>query len=138
MLKLAKKDKRKTGSTSFQLADACYLPFRNDSFDCAFISLALHEKERDTRDKVISEMKRVVRQGGALIFIDFQLPLAKNMLSRLAKAIEFFAGRNHHRCFKDYIEQGGLGEILKKNQLNEDKRGYYYDRLITIIRAINS
>jgi len=138
MLELAGKDKRRTGSVSFQLADACYLPFRDNCFDCAAISLALHEKEGAARDKVIMEMKRVVRKGGALIFIDFQAPLARNKLSRLVKVIEFFAGRNHHRCFRDFIEQGGLAEILKKNQLNEDKRDYCYDRLITIIRTINS
>ena len=137
MLKLARKDKRKTRKVSFQLADACYLPFKDDCFDYASVSLALHEKERANRDEVISEMKRVVRKGGTLIFIDLQVPLAKNLLSRLVKAIEFFAGRNHHWCFKDYIEQGGLDEILKKNRLNEEKRDYFHNRLITIIKAMN-
>ncbi len=138
MLKLARKDKRKTTNVSFQRADACYLPFRDNSFDYASISLALHEKERAARDKIIAEMKRVVRKGGALIFLDFQVPLPKKMLPYLVKIVEFFAGREHHRCFKDYLAQGGLEVLLARNQLAETRRGYLNDGLITIIKAMNS
>jgi len=138
MLKLAKKDKRKTKNVSFQRADACCLPFKDNCFDYASISFALHEKERAARDKIISEMKRVVRKGGALIFLDFQVPLPKKLLPRLVKIIEFFAGREHHRCFRDYLAQGGLEVLLARNRLAETRRGYLNDGLITIIKAMNS
>ena len=138
MLKLARKDKRKTSNVSFQRADACYLPFKDNCFDYASISLALHEKERAARDKIIAEMKRVVRKGGALIFLDFQVPLPKKMLPYLVKIVEFFAGREHHRCFRDYLAQGGLDVLLARNQLAETRRGYLNDGLITIIKAMNS
>ena len=137
MLKLARKDKRKTTNVSFQRADACYLPFKDNSFDYASISFALHEKERAARDKIISEMKRVVRKGGALIFLDFQVPLPKKMLPYLVRVLEFFAGREHHRCFRDYLAQGGLDVLLARNQLAETRRGYLNDGLITIIKAMN-
>ena len=137
MLKLARKDKRKTDNVSFQRADACYLPFKDNSFDCASISFALHEKERAARDKIISEMKRVVRKGGALIFLDFQVPAPNTMFPRLVKVIEFFAGREHHRCFRDYLAQGGLDVLLVRNQLAEARRDYLNDGLITIIKAMN-
>jgi len=140
MLKLARKDKRKKAlrNVSFQIADARNLPFKDSFFDYASISFALHEKERTARDKIISEMRRVVKKEGALIFIDLQVPLPKNLFAYLVKAIEFVAGREHHRCFKDYIAQGGLDEILKKNQLAEAKRDYLNDGLITIIKTGNS
>ena len=139
MLKLTGKDKRKQGSSnvSFQIADARNLPFKDNFFDYASICFALHEKERTARDKIISEMKRVVKKDGALIFIDFQAPLPKNRWLYLIKVIEFIAGRNHFRYFKDYIGQGGLDEILKKNQLCEEKRDYLNDGLITIIKTEN-
>jgi len=108
-----------------------------DSFDCASISFALHEKERAARDKIISEMKRVVRKGGALILLDFQVPVPNTMFSRLVKVIEFFAGREHHRCFRDYLAQGGLDVLLVRNQLAEARRDYLNDGLITIIKAMN-
>ena len=138
MLKLAGKDKRKRDNVSFQRADACYLPFKDNSFDYASISFALHEKERAARDKIISEMKRVVRKGGALIFLDFQVPPPNTLFSRLVKVLEFFAGRNHHRCFRDYLAQGGLDVLLVRNRLAEARRDYLNDGLITIIKAINS
>jgi len=138
MIKLAEKNKGNQGleNVSFQIADAMNLPFKDSFFDYASISFALHEKERTARDKVISEMKRVVKKGGALIFIDFQVPLPSNLYIYLVKAIEFMAGRKHYRCFRDYIKQGGLTEILKKNQLVEEKRGHP-NRLITLIRTRN-
>jgi len=139
MLKLAGKDKRKKAlqNVSFQMADAQNLPFKDNFFDYASISFALHEKERTARDKIISEMKRVLKKDGALIFIDFSVPLPKNKFIYLIKAIEFIAGRDHHRHFKDYIEQGGLDVILKKNQLTEEKRDYLNDGLIIIIKTEN-
>ncbi len=137
MLKLAGKSKRKRDNVSFQRADACYLPFKDSSFDCASISFALHEKERAARDKIISEMKRVVRKGGALIFLDFQVPVPNTIFPRLVKVIEFLAGRNHHRCFRDYLAQGGLDVLLARNQLAEARRDYLNDGLITIIKAVN-
>jgi len=82
-------------------------------------------------------MKRVLKKDGALIFIDFSVPLPKNKFIYLIKAIEFIAGRNHHRHFKDYIEQGGLDVILKKNKLTEEKRDYLNDGLIIIIKTEN-
>jgi len=138
MIKLAEKNKEKQGlrDVSFQIADAVNLPFRDSFFDYASISLALHENERTARDKIISEMKRVVKKEGALIFVDFQVPLPKNLYTYLAKAIEFIAGKKHHRCFRDYIEQGGLDEILKKNQLPEAKRAYP-NSFMTIIKTGN-
>ena len=139
MLKLAGKGKRRQAlsNVSFQLSDARYLPFKDNYFDYVSISFALHEKERTARDKIISEMRRVVKKEGALIFIDFQVPLPKTLFAHLIKAVEFIAGRNHHRHFKDYIAQGGLDEILKKNQLTEAKRDYLNDGLITIIKMSN-
>jgi hypothetical protein len=38
------------------------------------------------------------------------------------KAIEFIAGRDHWRCFNDYVKQGGLDELLKRNRLHQDRR----------------
>jgi len=139
MIKMAKKDKRRKDlkNVSFQIADASSLPFKDNSFDYASISFALHEKERAVRDKIISEMKRVVKKGGNLIFIDFQVPLPKNLYSYLIKAVEYLAGRDHFRSFKDYLGQGGLDGIVKKNQLQIEKRDDKKSRIATIMKTKN-
>ena len=139
MIQLAERNKMKLGLTnaSFKIADARDLPFQDSLFDHVSISLALHEIERTGRDKVVSEMRRVVRKDGALIFIDFQIPLPKNLYAYLAKVIEFMAGRRHHSRFRDFIEEGGLDRILKQNQLPEENRGYLKAGIITIIKTRN-
>ncbi len=139
MLELARRDKRRStlSGASFQIADARNLPLPDGLFDYASISFALHEKERQVRDRVISEMKRVVKKGGALIFIDFSVPLPKKPISCFVRVAEFMAGREHHRCFRDYLAQGGLEAILKKSQLQEEKRAYLKSGLITMIKTAN-
>jgi ubiquinone/menaquinone biosynthesis C-methylase UbiE len=137
MIKTAERNKKELGlnNVSFQIADAQNLPFEDIFFDCVSISFALHEKERRARDKIVSEMKRVVKKGGSLIFIDFKVPQPKNIYSYLIRAIEHFAGRNHYEYFKNYLEQGGLSEILKKNQIYAEKKNYTKNGIIEMIKA---
>lgn len=137
MISKAENDKRKknTKNVFFQTADATKLPFEDNFFDYVSISFALHEKERDIRDKVISEMKRVVKKEGNLLFIDFHIPLPNNFYSYVIKSIEYFAGADHFNCFKDYIKQGGLDKLLNKNQLQEEKRIFFKNGNVVMIKA---
>ena len=139
MIGMAQKWQRKYGAENsyFQAAEATDLPFEDPVFDFTSISLALHEIERDKRNRVISEMKRVTKKDGFLIFIDFQVPLPQKLTSYLIKAVEYFAGKENHQNFKDYLLQGGLPVLLEKNKLKIEKRGYLKDGLITIIKAKN-
>ncbi len=137
MIEIAKKRKERENlsNVSFQVADAKELPFPDAFFDFASISLALHEKEKEDRDKVISEMKRVVKKEGILVFIDFNTPLPNNLNSFLIKVIEHLAGGTHHQYFQDYLLQDGLSILLEKNNLQEEKREYLKGGIITIIKA---
>ncbi len=119
IIELAEKNRERQGfnDSIFRLASATELPFPDGYFDCASISLGLHEMERGERYRAVSEMKRVVKKEGVLMFIDFQVPLPKNCVSYLIGAVEFLAGRDNYRCFRDYLTQGGLDQILKETQL---------------------
>ncbi|MCJ7523373.1 MAG: hypothetical protein MUP21_14315, partial [Dehalococcoidia bacterium] len=99
------------------------------------VSLALHEKDRASRDTAISEMKRVIKKEGALVFIDFAVPLPRNPYGLLVRFIEFFAGRDHFKCSRDYLRQGGLDVLLSKNSLREDKRHYLKYGTIVVIKT---
>ena len=140
MLRLAERNKKKSDikDVSFQIADASNLPFQDNLFDFATISLALHAMERTVRDRVISEMKRVVKKKGTLIFADFQVPLPQNFFRHLAKAIEFMVGGEHYRNFKDFVRQGGLDELLRRNQLQIEKRGRLKADVIAVIESLNT
>jgi len=139
MLRLAQKYARKFGSlnTSFQVADAANLPFDDSSFDFTSISLALHEKENSMRDLIIFEMRRVTRRSGSLIFIDFSTPLPRNALAFAIRKLEFLAGCQHHKHFRDYVTHGGLERILEHNGLKAAKRAALIGGNITIELAPN-
>jgi ubiquinone/menaquinone biosynthesis C-methylase UbiE len=139
MLKIATRNKmrQKAVNVSFQLADAAKLPFPNGYFDYASISLGLHDKGKPTRYKIISEMKRVVKQNGALILIDFHVTLPKNIWGMSARAIEFLAGWSNYQSFKDYLANGGLEDILKNHGLREECRVYLKSGLIVAMKVIN-
>jgi len=140
MIRAAKNDRRikNNNNVSFQIADAAKLPFEDSFFDYVSISLALHEKEITVRDKIISEMKRVVKKDGSLIFIDFKIPMPNNPYSYLIKSVEYLAGRIHFGYFRDYVNQGGLDGLLEENQLYEEKRSCFKNNNIVIIKTIRA
>jgi len=139
MLKIATKNRmrQKVANVSFQLADATHLPFPDGHFDYASISLGLHEKEKPIRYQIISEMKRVIKQDGALILIDYQVPLPRNVLAMLARAVEFSVGGSHYQSFKDYLANGGLEDILKNHGLQEKCRTNLKNGLLMAAKAVN-
>ena len=139
MLKIATRNRmrQKAVNVSFQLADAANLPFPDGYFDYATVSFGLHDKEKPVRYQVISEMKRVVRQDGALILVDFQVPLPRNAWAVFARAIEFLADGSHYQGFKDYLANGGLEDILKNHALREEYRTYLKSGLIAATKVVN-
>ena len=139
MLKIATRNRmrQKAVNVSFQLADATNLPFPDGYFDYATVSFGLHDKEKPIRYQIISEMKRIVKQDGALILIDYQVPLPRNAWAVFARVIEFLAGGSHYRGFKDYLANGGLDDILKNHALREEYRTYLKSGLIAATKVVN-
>jgi len=139
MLKIATRNRmrQKAVNVSFQLADATELPFSDGYFDYATVSFGLHDKEKSTRYQIISEMQRIIKQDGALILIDYQVPLPRNAWAVFVRVIEFFAGGSHYRGFKDYLAVGGLADILKNHGLREECRTYLISGLIVAAKVIN-
>jgi ubiquinone/menaquinone biosynthesis C-methylase UbiE len=138
MLVTALKNKKKLEAlnTSFFLADATALPFDDGSFDYVSISFALHDKDRDTRNGVVSEMRRVVKPEGALVFIDYRVPISRNVLGIAATAVEYFVGGAHYRGFKDFTGSGGIKNILETHSLKEEKARYFKGGLVTMVKAV--
>ena len=137
MFRTALKNKKKMNAlnTSFYLADATALPFKDKTFNYVSICFGLHDKERDVRNKVVSEMKRVVNRDGTLVFADFQVPLPRNIWAMFARSIEFIAGGSHFRGFNDYISNNGLEKILEDHLLLKEKAGVFKGGILQIIKA---
>jgi ubiquinone/menaquinone biosynthesis C-methylase UbiE len=136
MIALAEWNRKKRGfKATFQVSSATDLPFPDGFFDIVSISLALHEMRRDKRMKTVSEMKRVVKKKGTLIFADFHAPLPKNSTGYIIRAVEFIAGRENHKCFRDYIAQGGLERILKEAELNRENKKLVLSGNVQVIKV---
>jgi ubiquinone/menaquinone biosynthesis C-methylase UbiE len=139
MLKVAARNSRRLNgaSVSFQLADATALPFPDGCFDFASISMALHDKPPQARYKVVSEMRRVVRRDGVLVFIDFNFPLPRHPWAVAARAIEFIVGGEHYRGFRDYLDRSGMDDIMDGHGLREEQRAYLKSGLMVAVKAVN-
>jgi ubiquinone/menaquinone biosynthesis C-methylase UbiE len=137
MIELAEKnwERRRFNQATFDIASATELPFPDVYFDIVSISLALHEMARDERTKAVSEMKRVVKKHGVLMFGDFQSPLRRNFIGYFIRAIEFIAGKENHEHFRDYLAQGGLKGILKEAGLTPEKEAFFWSGNLIIIKV---
>jgi ubiquinone/menaquinone biosynthesis C-methylase UbiE len=126
MIEFAERRRKRLGleNTFFQRAGATDLPFRNAAFDHASISMGLHEKERASRNKILSEMRRVVKKDGILAIVDYRVPYPQNAYGRAVRLLEQMAGQDHFRCFREFIEDGGLDSLLSWHHLQEEKREY--------------
>lgn len=137
MLRMAERNgmKQNLDNVSFQLADAANLPFTDNYFDCVSISFGLHDKVSSVRHRVVSEMKRVAKQHGVLILVDFQVPLPRNMWAMFARSLEFVIDGSHYAGFKDYLSSGGLDGILEIHNLWEEQRAHVKSGLVAIVKA---
>ncbi len=120
MLKVAR---RKFGeSADLKLCDAAQLPFQNESFDLVLSTYTLHEMPHGHRSAVIREMIRVVKKDGRILLTDFSprpysFPIG--WIHRTSILIfETIAGREHFNNGLDFLNRGGLLELIQPYQLD--------------------
>ncbi|MFO7731022.1 MAG: methyltransferase domain-containing protein [Spirochaetia bacterium] len=96
------------------LQDASAMSFSSESFAASMTTFALHEKPKEIAQAIISEMIRVVQPGGHLILTDFHFTSASSRYSKsVIRAIEWTAGGEHYRNFRNYISLGGVPHLIK-------------------------
>ncbi len=59
---------------TFRRASADNLPFEEGTFDKAFISYGMHEMPDEIRLRAMKELYRVLKPGGSLFIVDYNLP----------------------------------------------------------------
>ncbi len=115
---MVRRAKRKSHDFGLVQGDATGLPFGR-CFDAVVLSLALHEMAPATRESVWSQMLRVLRPGGLLVFADF---IAGSFTSSYARAVASLIDRDerrigrihrpHYENFRQFMNAGGLGAWL--------------------------
>lgn len=127
-----------SGASALKLTDAASLPFPDGYFDFTSISLAFHDKDETTVNRIMAEMKRVTRKNGLLVFADYSFPLPGNLPGFVIRVIERLAGGEHYMCFRNYLENGGLHKVLDNNSIIIVKETVMKNGCITIASGISS
>jgi ubiquinone/menaquinone biosynthesis C-methylase UbiE len=106
---------------NLQCGDASAMPFGDGSFDLVLAMLALHEMRPSQRSSVIREMKRVLKNNGCILLIDYHpspvLPF-KGLPARVFILLaEASAGCEHFRNYRQFIALKGLAPLIADHGL---------------------
>ena len=83
-------------------------------FDYAVLTFVIHEVNADER---ISLLKDIASVADKIIIGDYLVPRPNNFKGKLTNLIEFVAGKNHYRNFKNYVAHGGIAYLAHKAEL---------------------
>ncbi len=107
-------------------ADATKMPYETDFFDLVLCMLTLHEMDDCVRSGVLGEIKRVVKQDGRILLIDFHAGRPRPLRGWLLKAVillsEFAAGSRHFRSYRHFMSIGGLPSLIDRIHLKVEKK----------------
>jgi ubiquinone/menaquinone biosynthesis C-methylase UbiE len=102
-------------------ADACDLPFEDDSFDRALSLLVLHFVPE--AGKAVSEMRRVVRPGGAVAAAVWDhlggMPAMRMMVDTVAALGEGGRRFRDRYCFQPVMQPGEMKRTFDEQGLSE-------------------
>jgi ubiquinone/menaquinone biosynthesis C-methylase UbiE len=108
------------------LGDATRMPYANESFDLITIVLALHEMPPSDRSAVLNEIKRVMKNEGWILLIDYQpgpFSFPKGWLAKTVITLfEVTAGGEHLRNYRDFLAHDGLPALIARHQLAVKKK----------------
>ena len=119
MLDVAKK--RLGEFADLKLANACEMPFEDGSFDLVISMLVLHEMDQASRPRAIDDMKRVLKEDGRILLIDFHTGpyhFPRGWLTKFVIFVsEIAAGRRHFRNYRNFMSIRGLSTLIETNKL---------------------
>ncbi len=113
-------------TAQLELGDATKMPYEDKIFDLAICMLTLHELSPEIRSVTLCEMKRVVKDAGRILLIDFQPGPIQPIQGWISKLIIFLselaAGREHFRNYRHFMAEGGLSTLVTQHDLLVEKQ----------------
>jgi ubiquinone/menaquinone biosynthesis C-methylase UbiE len=113
-------------TAQLDLGDATNMPYEDSQFDLILSMLSLHEMSPETRSAVLNEMKRVLKDDGRILLIDFHTGPYQPLQGWISKPIifvsEMAAGRDHYRNHRHFLAQGGLFALTDQHGLKIEKQ----------------
>ncbi len=105
MLEQAKKKLNNSLQLNFLHADGTDLPFKDNEFDGASISLGLHDMPYEIGIAVLSELKRVVKKNGPILIVDYMEPRKHVVSWLLHPLIKLYETPNYGHFVKKGLER---------------------------------
>ncbi|MCF8241314.1 MAG: class I SAM-dependent methyltransferase [Melioribacteraceae bacterium] len=90
----------------------------DSKFDYAVLTFVVHEMPHEERLNALNTAKRIAEK---IIIGDYLVPPKKNLWNVLNEIIEFAAGRDHYKNYKDFQKRGGLNSIADEAGLKIEK-----------------
>ncbi|WP_051261394.1 class I SAM-dependent methyltransferase [Desulfovibrio inopinatus] len=93
---------------TLSLQDATCMAFSSHTFDAAVIAMALHEKTAPVRQRILTEMIRIITPGGMLVLVDYGPHAHVSIDGVFVGLVERLAGKTHYANFKEFMHTGAL------------------------------
>jgi ubiquinone/menaquinone biosynthesis C-methylase UbiE len=114
------------GSARLCIADGRRAPYADHGFDLIVSMLTLHEMPRAIRDDAVTEMKRLLKDSGRILMIDFHTGPYVPLHGWMSKAIIFIseqaAGREHYKNYREFMATKGLTALTAAQGLAVEKQ----------------
>ncbi|MEZ5003950.1 MAG: class I SAM-dependent methyltransferase [Chitinophagales bacterium] len=119
---LAVANKKKVGNNlSFFAMDASKMTIQDNTFDIVTISLGLHDMPLDIRTLVLKEVRRVLKKGGKLYILEYDLPQNELLGAISSRFINTFESKYYlpfvQNDFAHYLQSNGFTIEKKTNYL---------------------
>ena len=103
---LNKLNQTKSTNIQFHHSDAeKFLKENNSKYDYAVMSYVIHEMDENLRVNVLNSLAIYVNK---IILVDYLAPKPDGFIKYLNEAVEFLAGIDHYKNYKNYIKNGGI------------------------------
>ncbi len=113
------------GDANLQRGDGSRMPYRNGIFDLIILSMAIHEVSSETRSAILNESRRVLKNDGRILVIDYHpgpIQFPKGWQHKvLVTFIEFVAGLEHFRNYRNFLGRGGFPSLANEHKLYVEK-----------------
>ncbi|WP_028574194.1 class I SAM-dependent methyltransferase [Desulfonatronovibrio hydrogenovorans] len=113
----------------YHLKDITNTGFADHVFDCALISLALHEHQTALQEKILDEALRIIKPAGVIALLDHGRieGLSTRIAHYLSCIPERLAGRRHFRNYLSFMNNGGLqGLVSSRMELDMIREQKYF------------
>lgn len=96
---------KRTEKLSFKHTNIEDIVKRNEHFDYAVMTYVIHEVNEKERINLLLDIAKVADK---IVIGDYLIPQPRNFSGKLTSIIEFIAGTEHYKNFRNYEANGGI------------------------------